>query len=266
MQLVKLINGCNTGQIEGLSQQLIYRLLEKKILVKINHPLINCTGRQNNPYLQPIAYKQLIKAVEARNQTLFINSCLRTVMQQYMLRRQYELNICGIRAAARPPHSNHQSGMAIDIQDSQGWKPYLARFQWTWIGSFDPMHFDFQGGGVNLNKLQVLEFQRLWNRHNPYDRLRVDGIWGEKTANKVEQCPAQGFGNPQVLKQGDFCREVGEIQILLRQALNLSAEELKADFHFGSATHKAVMLFQQKHGLTVDGVVGQLTMEKLRLE
>lgn len=264
MKVQDAIAGCSTGQIHGLSVQLLDRLLEKNYLVKIDHPLIKCSGLHNNPYLQPLAYKNLVAAVKERNIPLYINSCLRTVMQQYMLWSQKQNNWCGIRAAAIPGRSNHQSGMAIDTQDSVTWKPYLEKHHWKYIGDFDPMHFDFKGAGVNLGKLQIQEFQQLWNEYNPMSALKVDGIWGAVTQNAVARSPSQGFGNPKVFRRGDYNYDVGKIQFLLRQVLGLSSNDLIADCHFGATTEKAVREFQSKHGLTVDGVVGQQTLKMLK--
>ena len=264
MSLKEAIAGCSTGQIQGLSVQILEKLLSRGFLVKINHPLIICEGAHNNPYLQPKAYELLVKAVERRGKELHINSCLRTVMQQYMLRKQYEMGICGIRAAAQPGQSNHQSGMAIDIRNPDNWKPYLEPYDWKWLGSWDPWHFDFNRIGRKLGKLQIKEFQNLWNEYNPTEKLKPDGIWGRKTASAVERSPAQGFGKAPVFKRGDFSKEVGELQFMLRIALNLNAEQLKADCHFGAATEKYVRIFQTQKGLVADGVVGEKTMTMLK--
>jgi hypothetical protein len=256
MLLKQAISGCDTGQVDGLSKQLIERLLAQKYLVKIEHPLIVCSGRQNNPYLQPLAYQALVKAVNARSQTLVINSCLRTIMQQYMLYVQKLNSWCGIRAAAVPGQSNHQSGLSIDIEDAPKWKNYLAAYKWAYLGDFDPMHFDFKGGGYSLSKLQITEFQKLWNENN-VPQLKVDGRWGAKTEAAIANSPCQGFGNPKVLKRGDYSPEVATLQKKLAQRLNIS---LLADSHFGSATEKALREFQQQNGLVVDGVASAKTL------
>lgn len=265
VEVSETINGCSTGQIQGLSLQVLEKIIADHPgkLSRIDHELIVCEGAQNNPYLQTKAYEALVRAVEKRGIKLHINSCLRTPMQQYMLRRQFELGICGIRAAAPPPKSNHNSGLAIDIQDSVGWRRTLQAHQWKWIGAFDPVHYDFKGGGENLGSLQVQAFQELWNEFNPQDKIATDGIWGSATAARVRKSPAQGFGNPPVLKKEMFSQEVGQLQLLLRQALGLTPEQLAADMHFGSATFKAVVQFQEKYGLATDGIVGPSTIAKL---
>jgi murein L,D-transpeptidase YcbB/YkuD len=125
------------------------------------------------------------------------------------------------------------------------------------------VHFDFTGGGEDLGALQVSTFQQLWNAFNPQDKIAVDGIWGPNTAARVEQSPAQGLGNPPVLRKGQFSREVGNLQIMLRQALGWSSAQLAADMHFGSATFKAAVEFQNQHGLVADGIAGPKTIAKL---
>ncbi len=265
VQLSTLVAGCDTGQVQGLSLQVLEKIIAERPdkLSRIDHELIVCEGNQNNPYLQTAAYKALIKAVEDRGVKLHINSCLRTPMQQYMLRLQFERSLCGIRAAAPPPQSNHNSALAIDIQEAPSWRPFLEKQNWMWIGSFDPMHFDYKGGGEDLGPLQVRAFQELWNEFNPTDPIKVDGQWGPTTASKVSKSPAQGFGKTPVLTKGLFAEEVGQLQLMLRKALNLKPDQLAADKHFGAATFKAVVQFQEANGLKADGVVGAATIAKL---
>jgi hypothetical protein len=267
MNVSEAVSGCSTGQIAGLNQQVIDEILKMKpsLLSKINHPLIDCSGAQNNPYLQTNAYINLVRAVEYRDRALIINSCFRTAMQQWMLRRQYEMGVCGIMAAAPPPHSNHNSALAIDIEDAQGWRSALERFNWVWIGAFDPMHFDYSGGGENLGYFQTLAFQRLYNRFNPHERIAEDGAWGNRTANAIARSPVDGFGIPATLRQGNFSKEVGKLQEALRKALGLSQTQLSADCRYGSGTAKFVAQFQASHGMIADGIAGPETLKKLGL-
>jgi hypothetical protein len=262
MLVKNAIINCCTGQAAGLSNQLLARLLNKGLLVKIEHRLIQCKGKQNNPYLQPSAYADLVKAVEFRNQSLIINSCLRTVVQQYMLHEQQKKGWCAIKAASPPGKSNHQSGLSIDIEDIAGWKASLKRFNWYWIGAFDPMHFDHKSPKAEqLGRLQILEFQKLWNENNK-EQLTEDGVWGEKTAIAVANSPCEGF-NFKVLKKGDRGEKVEYLQFLLFQDLGLT--ELKRDGIFGDRTEQAVRQFQDKYCLKISGVVDEQTMNLLTI-
>lgn len=259
------IPACDTGLIQGLSQQVLERLQQQRpgLLTRLDHPLIRVSGRHNNPWLQRHAAADLVRAVEDRGEPLWINSALRTPMQQYLLHQQYLRHLCGVMAAAPPPHSNHNSGLAIDIDDAEGWRPVLERHGWRWIGAFDPMHFDNTGGGEDLGALQVQAFQELWNLHHPEAPLDIDGLWGPATAAAVDRSPADGFGSPPILRRGMLGLEVGQLQQQLRQALGLSPEELPADGHFGPRTEAAVMAFQQQQGLLVDGLAGPDTLAAL---
>lgn len=264
-QVGAAIAACDTGLIQGLSLQVLERLrqLQPDALAPIAHPLIRVAGRHNNPFLQPRALAALVRAVEERGQPLLINSALRTPMQQYLLHQQYLRHLCGVMAAAPPPHSNHNSGLAIDIDDATSWRPALERHGWRWIGAFDPMHFDYTGAGVDLGALQVQAFQELWNRHHPDTPLTVDGLWGPATAAAVDRSPAAGFGSGPLLQRGMMGVEVGQLQTLLRQALQLTPQELPADGQFGPRTEAAVMAFQTAHDLAVDGIAGPATLAAL---
>ena len=184
---------CDTGSIAGLSKQVLDRMGQQGALVAVEHPLIQLEGAHNNPWLQAEAARDLIAAVEERNKPLVINSALRTPMQQHLIHQQAQRGECGIQAAAPPPFSNHNSGLAIDIEDASGWRPYLERHGWQWLGAWDPMHFDYSAGGDDLGSAQVLAFQQLWNEHNPSAPLIEDGLWGPATAAAVERSPAAGF-------------------------------------------------------------------------
>lgn len=65
------------------------------------------------------------------------------------------------------------------------------------------------------------------------------------------------------LRQGDSGEEVKAVQKKLRQ---WGYYEGEVDGIFGSGTRKAVIKFQQKNGLTADGIVGEKTAEALGLQ
>ena len=61
------------------------------------------------------------------------------------------------------------------------------------------------------------------------------------------------------LRKGDKGEEVK----LLQNALNAEGATLKADGDFGAKTDRAVLRFQEKHDLLVDGIVGRATWKAL---
>jgi hypothetical protein len=197
MNVGQILDRCDTGLARGLSLELIAklnRMVKTPLLVEVKHPLIDTSNPAVNPYLQPEAAAALIRAVERRNQKMIINSCLRTTVQQHILKRQCSRGWCGIPACAPPGKSNHESGKAIDIEDSHDWCDYLEDAGWDKLGSWDDMHFDFWNGRSDIAKLQISAFQQLWNTHNPKYQLAVDGGYGAVTASKIDLSPIAGWG------------------------------------------------------------------------
>ena len=71
-----------------------------------------------------------------------------------MLYKWYKMGKCSIKLAAKPGKSNHESGLAIDINDASNWKYYLERNNFKFYGPKDPVHFDSLKGnsiaGTNI--------------------------------------------------------------------------------------------------------------------
>ena len=122
-----------------------------------------------------------------------INSALRTLPQQYLLYQWYLQGRCGIGLAAAPGNSNHESGLAIDIDDNTGWNASMSAHGFKWFGSADPVHFDYVAGGIDLRGPSVLAFQKLWNENNPNDKIAEDGSYGPDTEKRLTQSPVGGF-------------------------------------------------------------------------
>ncbi len=148
------------------------------------------------PYLQPAARDALYKAVAQRGQPIMITSAYRTVAQQRLLWLQLDRGICGRTRVATPGTSNHEGGLALDVADPDGWKPYLESYGWKkLVSTTDLVHFDFWGGGTvnGIGKIGVQAFQRLWNKHNPTDPIAEDGSFGPQTGLRLDNSPAEGF-------------------------------------------------------------------------
>ncbi len=190
-------SSCSTASIKPLSQQII-----DEMLCMAPDQFVEVPSRPNLvlsdavfPYLIKPARDKLVAALDANpNKTLSVNSMFRTVAQQYMLRRWKEQKRCGIKAAATPGNSNHETGLAIDINSNASWRSALESRGFDWFGSGDPPHFDYFGAGaVNQKGLDVEAFQRLWNRNNPNDKIDEDGLYGNQTASRIKKSPAKGF-------------------------------------------------------------------------
>ncbi len=97
--------------------------------------------------------------------------------------------------------------------------------------------------------------------------LAVDGIVGENTRNKLFSSqikpPTGGIRDVPItglLRKGSRGSQVTTLQNRLNQ---LGFNVGKADGIFGTRTYNGVKVFQGKHGLAVDGIVGKNTIDKL---
>jgi hypothetical protein len=186
---------CSTTSVKGLSQQLVDEIncLSPGTLSSIASIKGLSLGAAVFPYLQTPAATALGKAVSARGTTMTMNSALRTLPQQYLLYEWYLQGRCGIGLAASPGNSNHESGLAVDIEDNTGWNSYMSAHGWKWYGSGDPVHFDYVSGGIDLRGPSVLAFQKLWNSNNPNDKIAEDGAYGPDTEKRLTKSPVGGF-------------------------------------------------------------------------
>lgn len=193
MVLVKDITGCETSPVRGLDQQLIdeVNVIIPNVLVSIEDLNVELTGSSVWTLLQLPAKEALGRAIAERGKILEINSGYRPLAGQLVLFRNG--NECGYEVA-RVGSSNHQSGLALDIEDNAGWRPYLERHGWQWFGPKDDVHFDFEG--QDIGNTAILAFQQLWNRNNPNDPIPEDGIYGEQTEIRLGNSPAEGFPPP----------------------------------------------------------------------
>ncbi|MFM7466164.1 MAG: peptidoglycan-binding protein [Cyanobium sp.] len=284
---------CTTAGVRGLSLQIIEemnRIIPGGVLVRMDD--LNITGDRAsvNFFMQPRAKEALARGIARRGSNLVIHSCFRTVVQQHVLFSWQGSNCVSI--AATPGRSNHEDGYAIDTPDFAAWRQALEAEGWDWFGPGDDVHFTYVGGGVrdDIGQIGLKAFQTLWNRHNPSDRIDVDGSYGEETAARLDRSPADGFpvntgslppsptpsiadtattAPSRILKlmsppmRGD---DVAAVQRLLAEEglLNQISEAGQIDGVYGDATAQAVRAFQLHEGLAMDGQVGPNTLKALR--
>jgi hypothetical protein len=195
---------CSTSPAQGLTLQIADEVacLRPGLFTRIDS-LPNVTFSAGaNPFLQPDAAASLESA--SRRVALHVNSTWRSVAQQYLL-KSWE-GRCGIRVAASPGRSNHESGLAVDVDEyeSSVVRGALRDADLTWYcsetnggrlsGCGDPVHFT-NYGGEDLRASGVKAFQRLWNRNNPSDRIAEDGAYGPQTAERLRRAPLTGFAS-----------------------------------------------------------------------
>ncbi len=256
----------STAVVNGLSQQLIHQLqlMMPDAFVSfddLNVDLLDAAF----PYVQTPAKEALQRAIQDRGQTMQVNSAYRTIAQQMLLYNDRSNNS---NPVAPPGASNHQTGLAIDIEDARGWESYLIPYGWEPLPG-DPPHFDYIGDGtIDLRSNSILAFQQLWNQNNPDAQIGEDGGFGSQTEDALNRSPAQGFAkapwddNPRTLRLA-MPRMEGSDVIKLQEGLKKAGIAVGADGEFGPGTDTAVKEFQQKKGLKPDGIVDRQTREQI---
>lgn len=193
---VRDITGCSTGAVAGLSDQLIaeQNCLRPGVLVSFKNTPNVTVPSHVNAMLEPPAVTALQLAAQQASEPIVINSAFRTLAQQYLL-NEWE-GSCGISIAATPGSSNHETGLALDVDNYAASRTALEAAGWKWYGAGDVVHFDFidpDAGTVDLRSDSVLGFQRLYNRNHPQAPITEDGAWGPETEAALGDSPAEGF-------------------------------------------------------------------------
>jgi len=253
----------STAVVNALSQQLIYQLqlILPNAFISFDDLKVDLLDAAF-PYLQPQAKQALQKAINDRGIVMQVNSAYRTIAQQMIL---YNDRFNNPNPVAPPGRSNHQTGLAIDIEDPRGWEPYLMKYGWNPLAG-DPPHFNYEGGGtIDIRSKSILAFQQLWNQNNPSNKIDEDGGFGPQTEAALNQSPAQGFakapwdGKPRLLRLTQPRMEGSDV-IKLQEALKKAGITVGVDGEFGPGTDKAVKEFQAKKTLPADGIVGAKTL------
>ncbi len=190
-----IAESCTTADVKGLSLQLIEELncLKPNTMGRIDNLKNVELGPAAMPFLQQNVADGLLKVVAARGSKVHINSSLRSLPQQFLLYQWYLSGRCGIKLAAKPGNSNHESGRAVDVEDNAGWRSFFLNNGWRWEGAGDPVHYELLTGGADIRGLSVQAFQRLWNRNHPEDKIDEDGAYGGQTEARIKQSPIGGF-------------------------------------------------------------------------
>ena len=196
-------NGCSTAGLRPLNNQIVQVLLkavntpdETNLVLCDDIELLRVIGNSTIPLLQPAARASLKRVIEQKNHRMDLIHAYRTIAQQFVLLEWKRRGKCHITQARKPGTSDHERGIAIDIDEFSVWKEPLEDNGWTWAGSGDKGHFSFHGPGVSPLVLteSVLSFQKLWNLNHPDDPIDEDGVYGdEQTGPRLLLAPIEGF-------------------------------------------------------------------------
>lgn len=175
--------------------------------------------------------------------------------------------------------SNHLSGTAMDLNWSEhhfrvsysgfsqseiavmrellAWYEGLVFWGQDWVNPRDAMHVQLNGNTHN-NQPKCNDFIKRKIRADGFSTFRRGGTGGGTTPapTPIEQIYAQ---------RGDFNDRVGSLQQFMND--NFSGySKLAVDDDFGPATEAVVREFQRRSGVADDGIVGPVTLAKLKAE
>jgi hypothetical protein len=188
---------CSTSAVDGLSRQIVTeaRCADPQMFAMVPRRKNLVTPGNVFLFLEVPARDQLLQVLDANpNRTMTVNSAFRTVAQQFLLDRWARSGRCGIKMAATPGTSNHETGLALDVSEPGTWRAALEARGFRWMGPSDPVHFDYQGpGAVRREGIDIIAFQRLWNRNHPEDRIPENGAYSEQVEARIKKSPAAGF-------------------------------------------------------------------------
>jgi hypothetical protein len=223
----------DTGGIRLLSNALCDEAVKSGLLVKLSHRNISVGGGTVHLYFQRATAEALRSIAEDGNE-IIINTGLRTLAQQYVLKRNLTSLVAPIG------RSDHGAGRSVDIQNWEELAPALRNkgFRQPYRG--DEVHWDYPG--IDSRENTVKAFQTYWNKHNPNDPLDVDGIVGDGVMKALGNTPIIGWPN-------------------------FTLVEIRKVFIDRSYHHPEVAAFQELYNKTsttgflkVDGQVGQNTL------
>jgi N-acetylmuramoyl-L-alanine amidase len=192
-----LPTSCDTSGLAGLSKQIAATLLADlpsgKVIDVTSNVII--AGSTTLPYLQRQAGEALIAAINEKGEKPRLVHAVRVLPQQYAVFYWYTHGKkCGVVLAASPGTSPHERAIAIDIENHGNWIEVLKKHNWIWRGQADPPHFNYHGGGdPDFGHKGITAFQKLWNLHNPNDKIDEDGSYRDDTQKRLEASPIEGF-------------------------------------------------------------------------
>ena len=116
--------------------------------------------------------------------------------------------------------------------------------------------------------VQSIAFQKLWNKNNIGDRIVEDSLYGPQVEARLNQSPVESFGVTVISNQIRTLRLTNPLMQgvdvhQLQEALVRDGFAIAIDGFYGEETEMAVRQFQARTGLTIDGVFGPATRNRL---
>lgn len=181
--------------VDGLSRQLVDAIncLRPDTLAEI--PLggdirMLREGRPN--FIDARGLDALLDAAAEAGGGMVVRWAYRDIALQHLFWLQDVYQGCAVAAPAGL--SNHQNGLAVDLNNFQEWEPVMRRWGWENNLPNDRVHFDYQlVGDIGLGSLSIYAFQALWNANFPDRALPLTGELDGATDAALTDAPIEGF-------------------------------------------------------------------------
>lgn len=189
---------CATASVKGLSFQIIEEgnCIEPGAFAPFALPA-NAKAQGERVSVHPEARaRRAGSSVLAANagKAFTVNSMLRTIAQQYLLWSWYQSGSCGIPLAAKPGNSNHETGLAMDVQEYSAWRRALESNGFYWLGSSDPWHFDWVGAStVESSRARYPGLSAVMKPQQPEGRDKRGRVVGAVDREPDAKITADGF-------------------------------------------------------------------------
>ncbi len=149
--------------------------------------------REGRPaYVDSRGINALLDAASAGDRQMVVRWSYRDVALQHLFWLQDDFRNCAVAAPAGL--SNHQNGLAVDLNEYQYWMPQMQAVGWENNLPNDRVHFDYTGAeDIGLGALSLLAFQHLWNRNHPNNALALTAELDGATYDALSDAPIEGF-------------------------------------------------------------------------
>ncbi|TNV76136.1 hypothetical protein FGO68_gene16963 [Halteria grandinella] len=161
-------------------------------------PYVVCSGICGSGYLQAKVLDKLSSI--GTNLTTWVN-VLGTWMSSAEMHIIHQYKAQGGKCgndyrATTPGTSIFEGGFVFELVDYGWWKTRLVQHGFVHT-QISPQMASFESGTEQevsrFAKMNLMAFQKLWNRHNPNATIAEDGIYGPETINAFNQSPCDGF-------------------------------------------------------------------------
>ena len=210
---------CDASLAHGLALQLLPRLnhylgkmgKDKLVEVPLGAGGLDTSGAtvaaatdRVVPFLQEGARDSLLEAAGALDpglRPLVLGRAWTSSPQQYLKYAWKNEEACQVdEMISKPGKSSYGGGYGVELAEDSAkgrkWRGALQGNGWLWGGDtdrFDELHFRYAEGNNEIQKIELIVFQMLWNEKNSDEQIRVDGIYGSNTERVILKSPINGW-------------------------------------------------------------------------